>query len=87
MNNTHANLCIRCGTKRIVVKTWKERVGNSVILNTQTACPDKECQKKVDSENKKFKDKNIAMKRMQEQRAQERVAVKAAEKAAKALAA
>ncbi|MEI6532688.1 MAG: hypothetical protein WCO06_02515 [Candidatus Roizmanbacteria bacterium] len=52
-----SNICIRCGTQRIVVKTWKEKIGESTITNTQTACPNKECQKKVDQDNKKTLDK------------------------------
>lgn len=43
------NPCIRCGRERVVVKTSKEKVGNSTITSFQTACPDKECQKIVDT--------------------------------------
>jgi hypothetical protein len=42
------NPCIICGKERVVIKTFKEKVGNSVIINSVTACPDKECQKKVE---------------------------------------
>lgn len=86
MNRMHNNPCIRCGTQRIVVKTWKERVGTFTILNSQTACPDVECQKKVDHDNKKIRDKNTAMKLQHEQRTLERMALKKAEKEAKVLA-
>ncbi len=72
MNKTFGNYCVRCGKQRIVVRTWKEKLDTSIIINTQTACPDKECQKKVDSENKKQRDKNAAMKLRSEQRVQSR---------------
>lgn len=45
MQNTQ---CIRCGKMRIVTKTWKERVGLSLIKYTLATCPDTECQKYVD---------------------------------------
>jgi hypothetical protein len=48
MKNSYTNLCTRCGKPRIVVKTWKEKLGNSTIIATKMACPDKECQAKVD---------------------------------------
>jgi len=83
MKKTYSNPCIRCGKERIVVKTWKEKIGNSVVINTETACPDPECQKKVNSENKKQQDKYAAMKLRSEQRAQNREAVRSANKKAK----
>jgi hypothetical protein len=79
-NQTYKNLCSRCGTERIVVKVWEEKLGNSIIVNTETACPDKACQKEVEKENKKQRDKNTAMRLRQEQRAQERKAGKEAAK-------
>ena len=42
------NPCINCGKERVDGKTWKERNGASLIIHTQTICPDSECQKKVD---------------------------------------
>ncbi len=42
------NPCIRCGKQRIDGKSWKEKLGTSVITHTQTVCPDSECQKIVD---------------------------------------
>lgn len=62
MNNIHGNLCVRCGKQRIVVKTWKEKLGTSTIIATMTACPDKECQKIVDENNRKQKAKQDALK-------------------------
>lgn len=78
------NPCIRCGTERIVSKTWKEKIGNSVIVTTETICPNPSCQKKVDSDNKKQSDKNTAMRLRSEQRASYRKAVKDAERNARA---
>lgn len=49
----YTNTCYRCGKERIFVRLWKERIGNSVVETKETACPDKECQKKVDEENKR----------------------------------
>lgn len=42
------NPCIRCGKQRIDGKSWKEKIGISVLTHTQTTCPDSECQKIVD---------------------------------------
>jgi len=44
------NLCIRCGEQRVPLKTWEERVGNSVITHTTNVCPDAVCQKIVEEE-------------------------------------
>jgi len=53
----YSNPCPRCGKERIFVKTWKEKIGYSTITTTETACPDKECQKIVVKGNKNQKDK------------------------------
>lgn len=42
------NSCTRCGKERITGKTWKTKIGNSIITHTLTLCPDKACQKLVD---------------------------------------
>lgn len=76
-----SNPCVRCGKQRIVVKKWKEKIGYSVVYNTEMACPDKECQKKVESENKKQRDKYIGMRQKSEQRAIDRKVLKDAERA------
>ena len=68
MNIHHSNPCIRCGTQRVVKRSWKEKIDNSIIINTQTICPNKDCQKKVDFDIKKQKDKNTAMRVRNEQR-------------------
>jgi hypothetical protein len=52
-----SNPCIRCGQERIVIKTWKETVGTSVITFSESKCPDPDCQKIVDKANKEREDK------------------------------
>ena len=61
-----SNPCIECGKERIEGKTWKEKVGTSVLIYTQTVCPDKECQKIVDKEIalRKEKFENMAKKKL-----------------------
>jgi len=49
--------CIRCGKSRIVGKTWKEKISGSLVVFTQTVCPDPECQKIVDEQLQIKKDK------------------------------
>ena len=46
----HSNPCIRCGKARVTIKTRTKRVGGSVIVSSETACPDKECQLLVDKQ-------------------------------------
>lgn len=80
MNKTYSNLCIRCGTQRVVAKTWKEKLGDSVIINTEMICPNTECQKEVDKDNKRQREKNIAIKLRSEQRALDRKAQRSLKK-------
>ncbi|NMB83947.1 hypothetical protein GYA28_01525 [Candidatus Roizmanbacteria bacterium] len=61
MQKPYKNICYRCGRERIVVKTWKEKIGGSTIENTETVCPDKECQKAMEQEIKKQKNKRLQM--------------------------
>ncbi|MFH0773497.1 MAG: hypothetical protein V1922_04265 [bacterium] len=72
MKKTFGNPCSRCGTERIIVRTWKEKVDSSVIINTETACPNKECQIEVDKINKKQQERSAALKRESEKRLQKR---------------
>ena len=46
MNNN--TVCVRCGKQRVVLSVNEEKIGNSIIVTTETICPDPECQKKVD---------------------------------------
>lgn len=43
-----SNPCVKCGKERIDGKTWKGKVGASVVTYTMTICPDPECQKIVE---------------------------------------
>lgn len=43
-----SNPCIKCGKKRVDGKSWKGKIGTSVVTYTLTVCPDPECQKIVD---------------------------------------
>lgn len=74
MSKTYQNLCIRCGKVRVVVRTWEEQVGYSTVTNTEMACPDPECQKKVDKENQMQTNKYRQMKKKSEERMKERYA-------------
>ena len=53
--------CIRCGKPRIEVKTWSEIINGSVVKFTQTVCPDEECQKIVEEQLRKKKEKLMAL--------------------------
>jgi hypothetical protein len=48
MVTTNPSICIECGKQRIVVRTYEEKVGNSVVVYKETICANPECQKKVD---------------------------------------
>lgn len=45
-----SNPCARCGQERVDGKSWKGKLGASVITYTMTVCPDKSCQVEVDKE-------------------------------------
>ncbi len=72
MKKTFGNPCSRCGKERIIIRTWKEKVDSSVITNTETACPDKECQLEVEKINRKQQERSAALKRESEKRLQSR---------------
>ncbi|MEX1052267.1 MAG: hypothetical protein WEC80_00285 [Patescibacteria group bacterium] len=72
MKYKHSNLCIRCGKERVVKKTWKEKVDNSVIENVLMICPDGSCQKIVEMRIQKQKDKNDEIRERYEERAAQR---------------
>ena len=48
ITTTNTSICIECGKQRVVVGTYEEKVGNSVVVYKETICPDPECQKKVE---------------------------------------
>jgi len=53
MNKVFSNVCPRCGKERVFLKKWKEKVGYSVVVTTETTCPDIKCQKIVNQNNEK----------------------------------
>jgi len=57
MQKQQGSLCIRCGKPRVFQKTWKERVGTSVLTYTRSICADASCQKLVDEELAALKEK------------------------------
>jgi len=67
-NTKHSNPCIRCGTERIVSRTWEEKLDNSTIINIEMVCPNPECQKQVVKSNKKTLDRYTSLKKKSEQR-------------------
>lgn len=72
MGQKISNPCVRCGTERIVSKTWKEHInahfGNSIVVHTETICPNSQCQKLVDKEITAQKDKRDKIKKEREER-------------------
>jgi hypothetical protein len=83
MQISYGNPCSRCGTQRILLKSSREKIGNSVVITTQKICPNPGCQKIVDQENKKQKDRNAARRLNSENRALQRRAVKDEERSKK----
>lgn len=67
------NVCIRCGKQRIVVKTWTEHIGTSLVRYTDTICPDSECQEIVDKENTKREEKRRILESQRAQSKQARI--------------
>ncbi|HTK03548.1 MAG TPA: hypothetical protein VL401_02145 [Alphaproteobacteria bacterium] len=61
MNNPTGSVCTRCGKQRVVVGTSEEVIGNSTIIHTETACPDKACQIAVDDKMVKEREKREQM--------------------------
>lgn len=70
--NFQSNLCPLCGKQRIVVKTYKEKIGNSVITYTEKTCSDPVCQKKLDGQLAQEQKKRNLITKEQEKREEER---------------
>lgn len=70
-----SNPCIKCGKQRINGKSWKEKLGDSVITHTLTFCPDKACQLEIDQENLERKNKNelLAKRKLEAKLAREKL--------------
>ncbi len=69
------NPCVECGKQRIDGKTWKGKVGSSVITYTLTVCPDPACQKIVDKAiaDRKLKNDLLAKERADAKLAKEKL--------------
>ena len=69
------NPCIQCGKQRVDGKTWKGKIGTSVITYTLTVCPDPDCQKIVDKAiaDRKAKSDLLAKERAQAKLAKEKL--------------
>lgn len=74
MSQTYQNLCIRCGKKRIVARSWIEKTEYSTVKITEMICPDADCQKQVEMQNKKQVDKYHLMNKKSEERKKQRIA-------------
>lgn len=72
MNKKFKNVCIRCGTERVVLKTWKEKIDNSIVTIREMICPNRKCQIQVNADNKKQDDRRDQMKLRNEQRVSNR---------------
>jgi len=72
-----SNKCTRCGKQRVVSKTYKEKVGTSYVFYKEMSCPDPECQKKVDNDISKEKQKRVRIQDEQDRREEERKKQKA----------
>lgn len=73
MQRSYSNPCTRCGKERIVSRTWEEYIqtysGAQIVqTNSETICPDASCQKIVDEELSKQKEKREKVKYDREQR-------------------
>ncbi|MBI3109544.1 hypothetical protein HYZ06_00705 [Candidatus Daviesbacteria bacterium] len=70
-----SNPCIRCGKPRIDGKSWEGKSGISIIIYTQTICPDPECQKIVDQQtaDRKAKSELLAKGKMEAKLARQKL--------------
>lgn len=54
MQKQISNPCTRCGSERIISKSWEETVktfsGTTMVVHTLTVCPNRECQKIVEEQ-------------------------------------
>ena len=72
-----SNPCIRCGKERIDGKTWKGKVGSSVVTYSLTVCSDPECQKIVDQAiaDRRAKSALLSREKAQAKLAKEKLAI------------
>src|SRR5579859_6813446 len=58
---TNTNPCFRCGKQRVITRTYKKTVDNSVVTYEEAVCPDPECQKALELQLKGERDKREQM--------------------------
>lgn len=77
MQRKYSNPCTRCGKERIVSRTWEEYIqtysGAQIVqINSETICPDPSCQKVVEEELDKQREKREQLKFDREKRKTQR---------------
>ena len=73
------SVCIRCGKTRIFKRKWREVLERgAAITHTETVCPDKDCQKKVEADFEEKRQKRLLMESRKEanKEANKRVGIK-----------
>lgn len=64
------NICTRCGSERILSKTWDEVIEmysrKTTITHSQFVCPDKNCQKQVEDQLTQIREKREYAERQKE---------------------
>ena len=60
-----SNKCTTCGKERIVIRTYKEKIGTSYVTFKEMTCPDPECQKKI---NKVLSSEKIKRQRIKDEK-------------------
>lgn len=66
------SVCSRCGKVRVVTKTYREKVGTAYVEYTETACPDSDCQSRVNTQLANDATKRANIKNEQDKREKER---------------
>ncbi|OGY13057.1 MAG: hypothetical protein A3F61_01645 [Candidatus Blackburnbacteria bacterium RIFCSPHIGHO2_12_FULL_41_13b] len=60
-SNNMTNTCTRCGSTRVLAKTWEEVVElysrKTTITHSQFVCPDPKCQKQVEDQLTQIREK------------------------------
>ena len=73
MQKSYTDPCERCGKELTVSRSWDEKVqiygGESTVSYTESVCPDEDCQKHVDAERAKVREKMEKNKKDREERA------------------
>lgn len=62
------SVCTRCGKPRVTVRTYKEKVGNSIVTYTINECSDPDCQKIVDGQLREDEKRRIMVRNDQAKR-------------------